>query len=234
MTRGIERLSGHVIICGFGRMGQILANDLERQKRPFVVIDSDLERIDESQARKYLCLSGNATEDEVLMTAGVERASTLVTCLPDDADNVFITLTSRDINPGIQIIARAEHQSTEKKLRQAGANKIVMPAIVGGQQMARMITRPSIADLMELVAETSFLDVGMDELKVVETSRLVGASVSQTEVHRRYRLLVVAVKRSDGGMVFSPGADYTFQAADVIMVMGRTDDIDRFRDTFKL
>ena len=234
ITRGIERLSNHVIICGFGRMGQILADNLHRQGRSFVVIDEDLEQIVEAQSHEYLCLSGDATEEDILLTAGVERASALVTGLPNDAANVFITLTARNVNPHIQIIARAEYRTTEKKLRQAGANKIVMPTIVGAQRMARMITRPSTADLMELVAESSFLDVEMDELTVTRTSQLAGASVSQTEVSRRHGLLVVAVKKADGAMMFNPGADYTFQDGDVVILMGRMEDIRRFRDTFSL
>jgi len=234
MTRDIERLSGHVIICGFGRMGEILAQDLQQMKRLFVIVDNDVERVVDAESQKYLCLSGDAEEEHTLLEAGVERASSLVTGLPNDAANVFITLTSRNLNPDIQIIARAEHPSTEKKLRQAGADRVVMPALVGARRMVRLITRPSTADLMDLVAETSFLDYELDEIDVPEGSKLPEVTVRETEAHRRHRLLVVAVRERDGNMVLNPDAEYTFKSGDVIIIMGRAEDIARFRGEFGL
>lgn len=234
MTRDIERLKEHVVICGFGRMGEMLARDLTSMERLFVIVDNDVERIADAESHRYLCLSGDATEEETLREAGIERASALVTGLPNDAASVFITLTSRNLNPNLQIIARAEHPSTEKKLRQAGADRVVMPALVGARQMARLITRPSTADLMELVAETSFLDYELDEIAVPEDSKLARVTVRETEAHRRHRLLVVAVKEKDGNMVLNPDAEYTFKSGDVVIFMGHTEDIARFRDEYAL
>jgi voltage-gated potassium channel len=234
MIRDIERLSAHVIICGFGRMGEILAEDLKRMGRSFVVVDNDAERIVEAESQKYLCLSGDAEEEDTLLEAGVERATSLVSGLPNDAANVFITLTSRNLNPDIQIIARAEHLSTEKKLRQAGADRVVAPALVGARRMARLITRPSTADLMDLVTETTFLDYELDEINVPEGSKLPEVTVRETEAHRRHRLLVVAVRERDGNMVLNPDAEYTFKSGDVIIIMGRVEDITRFRGEYGL
>ena len=234
MTRDIERLKEHVVICGFGRMGEMLARDLKSMGRPFVIVDNDPERIAGAELQRYLCLSGDATEEETLREAGIERASALVTGLPNDAASVFITLTSRNLNPNLQIIARAEHPSTEKKLRQAGADRVVMPALVGARQMARLITRPSTADLMELVAETSFLDYELDEIAVPDESKLAGVTVRETEAHRRHRLLVVAVKEKDGNMVLNPDAEYTFKSGDVVIFMGHTEDIAGFREEYGL
>jgi voltage-gated potassium channel len=233
MTREIEQLSDHVIICGFGRIGLVLGEDLKRQKQPLVVVDQDLARIEEAKSRHHPCLVGDATEEPVLLRAGLRRCKTLFTGLPSDAANVFITLTARNLNPTVQIIARAEHPSTEKKLRQAGANRIVMPSLIGAHHVERMITRPSTADLMELVAESSFTDLELDEVKVVPSGKLVGVSVHETEAHRR-RLLVVAVKQRDGSMLFNPDGSYTFQADDVLMVMGHEKDIQRFRTEYGL
>lgn len=234
ITLGIERQRDHVILCGYGRIGQILAGDLQHQGYPFVVIDHDSERVEEAKLQGFLSLYGDATDEEILVTAGVQRAKTLVTALPSDAANVFITLTARNLNPDVQIIARAEHRSSEKKLLQAGANRVVTPAISGARLMVRMITRPSTADLMELVAESSFLDVELDELFVPPHSELVGVSVQQTEAHRRHRLLVVAVKQADGKMVFNPDAQYQFQAQDNVIIMGRTADIEAFRKQYEV
>lgn len=234
MTREIGRLKNHVIICGFGRIGEILADDLRSTGRPFVVIDNDPERIVQATDHKLLCLSGDASEEETLLQAGVKQAAALVTGLPSDAANVFITLTSRNLNPDLQIIARAEHTSTEKKLRQAGADRVVMPALVGARQMVRMITRPSTADLMELVTESTFSDYELDEIIVGPTSKAVGMTVRDTEAHRRHRLLVVAVQREHGKLLFNPEADYVFAAKDTVLLMGHSNDISSFRTEFNL
>lgn len=234
MTRGIEQLHGHVIICGFGRIGSVLARDLARLRKPFVVVDNDLDRFNDAHDLDYLCLSGDATEDAVLVAAGIERASTLVSALPSDAENVFITLTARTLNPSVQIIARAEHSTTDVKLRQAGADKIVMPAIIGAHRMERMITRPSTAHLMELVSESSFLDLELDEFTLGQDDKLIGLTVGATEAHRRHRLLVAAVKREDGNMVFNPDAEHVYRAGDTVIVLGHAEDIQRFQEEYHL
>lgn len=234
MTREIDQLRDHVILCGFGRVGQNLAADLHAAGHSFVVIENDASMLEEARAHQYLCVPGDATEDHVLEAAGLMRAKTLVTALPEDAANVFITLTARDLNRSVQIVARAEHQSTEKKLRQAGANRVVMPAISGARQMVRMITRPSTADLMELVVDQSPLNVELDEIAVTAESKLTGATVQETEAHRKHRLLVVAVKPAAGPMIFNPDASYTFRADDTAIVMGHTNDIQRFRREYQL
>ena len=228
-TREIDRLAGHAIVCGYGRIGSMLACDLQRLNRPFVSVDSEPAKVAEAHQRNCLAIIGDATEEDVLTAAGVERAATLVTVLPNDAANVFITLTARNLNKDCYIVARAEHPSTERKLRQAGADRVVMPAVTGAAQMTRMITRPSTADLMEMLAESSFMDLEMDEIAVDKTSRLVGASVKETEARRKHGLLVVAVKTADGSMVFNPDDEHVFAAQDTVIVMGPARDIETFR-----
>ena len=228
MTRDIGKMKDHVIICGFGRVGQLLASSLEQQTQPFVVVDSDNEKLEEARTLGYLCVDGDATEEVTLLAAGVERAKSVITTLPNDAANVFITLTSRNLGPQLQIISRADHETTEKKLRQAGADRIVLPAVVSARQMVRMITHPSTVEMMEAVAASDNLDAELDEILVAADSNLVGLSVRETEAHRKHRLLVVAVKQSSGTMVFNPDADYKFQSNDIIILMGRNEDIERF------
>ena len=232
MTREIERIADHVIICGFGRIGEVLSADLQRQKRPFLIIDNDADRIEAAKSRGHLCLAGDATEEEVLQLAGLARAKTIFTGLPTDAANVFITLTARNLNTAIQIIARAAHPTTEKKLRQAGADKVVMPTIIGAHHVERMITRPSTADLMELVAESSFTDLELDEVSVADQSKLVGVTVQETEAHRHHRLLVVAVKQADDKIIFNPDPTHAFHPGDILMLMGQREDIQRFREEY--
>ncbi len=233
-SRAIEKLSDHVILCGFGRIGQILAHELSARQRPFVVIDNDAEAILEAQNRGLLVLLGDATDEAVLESAGVGRARSLVTALPSDAANVFITLTSRNLNRKLQIIARGEQQSTEKKLLQAGADRVVLPAAIGGLRMAAMITRPSAIELMELVSGQNTLDVEVDEIVVTGGSPLVGKAVTDARCQGPRGLLIVAVKQAAGAIVFNPGDELALQAGDMIMAMGRQEDIDRFRRQFAL
>jgi voltage-gated potassium channel len=229
MTKEIMGLSGHTIVCGYGRMGRNLARELKAHGRDLVVIDVDSEAIAEASEAGHLCVHGDATEESTLTDAGLMRAAALVSTFPNDAESVFITLTTRNMNPKVRIIARAERESTEKKLAQAGADTIVMPTLVGARQMSRMITRPSTAQLIRLVDEASNVDIDLDELRIGSDCRLVGMTLDQAEAHRRHKLLVVAIKSSDGELKFNPNASELIQPDDELMVIGHRDHIMQFR-----
>jgi len=229
VTREIERLTDHVVLCGFGRMGEILAGELKRQGLSFVIIENDAERIAEAVAQNYLDINYDATEEEALLLVGIKRAKTLVTTLPRDADNVFITLTARNLNPDLKIIARGEFPSTEKKLLQAGADRVVLPAATGALRMAAMITRPSAIELIEVVAGRNITEVEVAEMTIPAGSELVGVTVRDSQTRSRHGLLIVAVRHPGGQLVFNPGADMAFQAGGSVIVMGSPKDIDRFR-----
>jgi voltage-gated potassium channel len=234
VSREIDRLSGHIVICGFGRMGEILAHELQRQKKSFVIVEKDQDRVTEATAQRYLALSDDATEEEALVRAGVARAKTLVTTLPGDADNVFITLTARNLNPELTIIARGEFPSTEKKLIQAGADRVVLPAATGALRMATMITRPSAVELIEVVTGQQIAEVEVDEVQVPEGSPLVGISVRDSQTRSRHGLLIVAIRRPGKPLEFNPGGEAVFDGGTSVIVMGRTADIDRFRAHYQL
>tara|TARA_R110002049_G_scaffold309268_1_gene519532 strand:- start:47056 stop:48063 length:1008 start_codon:yes stop_codon:yes gene_type:complete len=232
MTRELEQICDHIIICGFGRMGQNLATELESQKRAVVVVENDANICEDSSSRGFTTVTGDATEEAVLLTAGIERAGTLVATLPKDAESVFITLTARNLNKELNIIARAEHASSENKLYQAGANRVVMPTVVSARQMLRMITRPTTAELMDLVGQSDFEELELDEVKISANSKLSGMTINQTHAHRDHNVLVVAVKRADGTLVFNPGPKQTFAPDDIVMLVGHTNDILTFRQVF--
>jgi voltage-gated potassium channel len=233
-TREIKQLSNHTVICGFGRVGEILAHELHRHKKPFVVVENDPERIGDATSLSYLALNHDATEEDALRAAGVDRASTLATTLPRDADNVFITLTARNLNPKVTIIARGEFPSTEKKLIQAGADRVVLPAAAGALRMAAMITRPAALELIEVVAGRQIAEVEVDEVTIPERSPLVGMSVGQSQARSRYGLLIVAFRRTGGKLEFNPGGDALFEAGASVVVMGSQADIDRFRSEYQI
>lgn len=232
MKQQIDKLSGHTIICGFGRIGRTLADDMARHHQKFVIIEQNEDSLAAAREAGYLCLHGDATEDEMLLAAGCHRAKALITGLPNDAANVFITLTARNLNRDLLIVARAGHGSSERKLRQAGADKVVLPSAIGAQLMSRMIMRPTTADLMELVAEQGNLNVQLDEMLVGASCNLLGKSIRETNAHSQFRLLVLAVKQSSGQMIFNPEADYKLELSDIIILMGKKSDIERFCQEF--
>jgi len=229
VSREIERLSGHVVVCGFGRVGSTLADQLRKRNCSFVVVDNDPEQIAEASAHGYLALTNNATEEEALVLAGVQRARATVIALPSDADNVFITLTARNLNPNLQIIARAGSPSTEKKLLQAGADRVVLPSAAGAMRMATMITRPSTIELIELADGRHVAEVEIDELTIPASSSLVGDTVRDSQTRAKHGLLIVAVRHVGGDLLFNPDADTKFLADDTVIIMGRMNDIESFR-----
>ncbi len=231
MTRELQQLSGHIIVCGYGRMGQHLVQDLRHQACPVVVVDNNPDTVDEAVADGLLCVHGDATDEELLESVRIRHAKSLVTSLPSDANSVFITLTARELNPNLQIIARAEQATTEKKLRQAGADRVVMPTVVGAKQMVRMVTRPGTANLIDLVTESSFEDVELDEVEVSPESPLVGMQLRRIKALQELQLLAVAIQRPESGLIFSPGGEVALMAHDVVMLMGHPDNIKNFRSS---
>lgn len=229
MTKEMNRLSRHVIVCGYGRLGQDLANQLKHRGIPFVVCDLDLKKVQSANEENVLAFQGDATSEQTLEQANLSKARALATALPTDAENVFITLTARNLRPDIQIISKSEHESSCKKLRQAGADKIVMPHRVGAQQMERMISRPSTADLVELFAEASHLEMELDEFRVSRESALVGTSLLKSQIKEEFDLLVVGIKDDEGHFRFNPKPHETIRENDILLVIGQVEDINRMK-----
>jgi voltage-gated potassium channel len=226
MSKGIEQLVNHALICGFGRVGQMLAHDLVAANHTFVVIDNNEGRIREAQAAGYLAVLGSASEEATLEVAGIARARVLATVLPDDSANVFITLTARELNPTIEIIARAESPSTEKKLRRSGATRVVMPALIGATKIAHMIVRPKAEDMlleatgkMHLTEDLKQLGLEITELALQTHSPLIGQNVGNVEIGGGGYVLV-AIKRADGSLLTNPRSDTVLAVNDVLVILG--------------
>ncbi|MGV0027400.1 potassium channel family protein [Phormidesmis priestleyi] len=235
MTRTIETLEQHVIICGFGRMGQILARKMIDANLPFVVIDNNPERIARAESLNYLVRMGNATDETILYAAGIDRAKVLATVLPDDAINVFITLTARELNPKLMILSRGELPSTEKKLKLAGADQVVLPAAISALRMSHMITHPATLDFLnqddgrrslnELLAQ---VDVQVDELAIVPSSPMIGATIGDIEFRGKGTFIIVALRKADGTTLTHPGQSLILAEGDAVIVMGHRGDIPQF------
>jgi voltage-gated potassium channel len=226
-SRQVEGISQHAIICGYGRIGQILAQELGTNGFPFVVVDTDDTRLALAEASGFLFVKGSATEEETLLRAGVERAQVLATVLPQDTLNVFITLTARNLNRHLRIIARGEQPSTEKKLRQAGADEVVLPAAIGGARIAHSITRPAtmqfLGDHRGVVSEElKHIGVEIDELRLHKHTHLVGNTVGELQAMSEGHLLVLAIQRADGSVLKSGFLDEKLREGDAVIIVGRT------------
>lgn len=241
MNKEINTLKQHVIICGYGRIGQILAKKMAESHQPFVIIDSSGDRLAEAQELGYLVVNGNATDETVLNLAGIDRAQFLATVLPDDAANVFITLTARGLNPDLVILARGEFPTTEKKLRLAGADHVVLPAAIGALRMARMITHPAAVDFLDQNDGGSTLsellnqfEIQIDELAVPTDSPLMGGTIGDVEVRGKGAFIVMALRRSDGTTLTRPTHDTLIREGDTVVVMGHQGDIPAFAQHYTL
>lgn len=215
-----------MVVCGFGRVGRILAADLVQSNTQFVVIDTNQERLQEAENDGLFVLVGDATEEHVLESARVSQARVLATVLPDDAANVFITLTARELNADLEIIARAQSPSTEKKLLRSGATRVVLPAAIGATRIARLITRPSAEKLLTdslqqdaLAEDLEQFGLRLTELTICAESDCVGQQLSQLTLGDAVQFVILAIRSADGDVTRAPGSDYAVAAGDVIILL---------------
>lgn len=239
MTKDIERLTGHTIICGVGRLGTILARELSEAGKPFVLIDTNQDRLREASDRGYLYILGDASEEEILEQAGIARASVVAAVLSQDATNVFVTITAREMNPGVMIIARGENPKTEKKLISSGANQVVLPTAIGAQRVAQLITRPTAENMLQQIQQQSSMinDLGQmglqfDELEVQKSSVLDGKAISEIEIRSNHGFLIVGIRHEDGTNQLNPSPATTLKPGDVVIVLGHLDDIPELAGRF--
>ncbi len=226
MRSDISKLTSHVVVCGYGRIGVMLARDLAAGGAPFVILEREEARVEEARAAGHLAIQGDATDEASLRAVGIERATVVATVLPGDATNVFITLTARGLNAGLRIIARGEAPSTEKKLIQAGADQVILPTHISAERIASMILyphqTPNTGDQHRMREVTTVLgDLGL-ELEVTvagEGSGLVGRTVAA--VQGRADLLVVAINRKGGETLDRPGDDVLIASGDGVVTVGR-------------
>lgn len=232
MRRQIEQLCGHTIVAGFGRVGMLVADDLVAAGLSLVVIEPSDERIADIERHGLLYVQGDATEEQVLAEAGLLRAKTLVTALPSDAETVFITLTARQMAPNVVIVARAEQPTTLKKLRQAGADHVVLPSAIGARRIVSLLTNPSAVEFAELVTQSSHLAIEMDDLPIKAGSTLHRITLRDADIGRRTGVIVIAIKRADGRVEFPPTGDEPFGVDDKIVILGRRENLVQFREQF--
>jgi len=223
--RMIDKLKDHYIVCGFGRVGRGAAAELHHAGVPFVVVDSDPDRVERAIFAGMLAVAADATRDETLHQVGIERARGLVTALATDADNLFVLLSAKGMNPHIYLAARAAEEGAEGKMRRAGADAVFAPYALAGHRLAQSLLRPHVVQFLDLTTKEIGMDIAIEQVRVSESSEMVGRSVQQMQLGRNFGVTVMAIRRSSGEMLFNPAADAAVAGGDYLIVMGKSENL---------
>ena len=226
LNKKIRHLKNHHIVCGYGRIGRVLCKHLNAHPAlKLVVVEKDPERIPEMESDSMLYISGDASEEENLLKAGIKQAKILIAALATDIDNVFLVLTAKQLNPNIFIVARASDKRAKSKLQAAGANRVESPYDVGAVSMAYRVLRPSVTSFLDLVFAHNRKDIQMDEIPVAPSSLLVGIMLKDSGIRQRFNLIIIAIKKSNNEMMFNPSFETVIKSGDTVIAMGKSDDL---------
>jgi voltage-gated potassium channel len=226
LTKKMGKLRDHYIICGSGRVGSHLIRDLLSANESFVVIENDQQRAAEFSQRGVNVLVSDATLEESLRDVGVEHARGLAACLPNDADNVYVVLTARDLNPNLRIVARAAEEQAEAKLLRAGANHVIAPTIIGGHRMAVALTKPAVSEFMDSITANQ-LGLGFEQVEVDAASSLVGQELRSTPIRSELDVVIISIRRQDGKVVFNPAGNAIIENGDILIAIGRVESLSK-------
>jgi voltage-gated potassium channel len=224
-ARMLEQIKDHFIVCGYGRIGSIIAAELYQQGVPVAVIERDPERVRQAIDRGWLALEADASREEVLARAGIHRARGLITAVGTDAENVFTVLTARVMRPDLFIIARVESDDAEHKLRRAGADRVISPYQIGATQMVQTALRPAVVDFFHLATSSERLDLSMEQVHIKDGSALANHSIVDAGIRQRFGVIIVGIKRAGGTMEFNPAPEAIMRAGDELVVLGRTESV---------
>jgi voltage-gated potassium channel len=225
-ARMLDSLRDHFIVCGYGRMGRLIVEEFRRQGVPLVVVDRDPELAHQIIEGGGLAVAADASTEEVLLRVGIHQARGLVTAVSTDAENVYIVLSARLLRPDLYIIGRAETEDAVRKLKRAGADRVISPYQIGAQQMALTALRPAVVDFVQLATSTTsseHLDLAIEQVKIGSNAAFAGKSIVDANLRQRFGVVIVGIQRRDGKMDFNPAPDALMQAGDQLIVMGRSD-----------
>ncbi len=227
LERQIAAMNNHYIVCGYGMVGRHVVRELADEKQPLVIIDNDTAAVERARENGYAAVLGDATEERVLQQAGIERAGGLLATTDSDATNVLITLTARSLKDTLQIVARASSETTEPKMLKAGADRVLSPAVIGGQRMAALALRPTTVDVLLELIQPQNRHSWMDEAELDEHSPLIGHTLASAQIHKRTGATVIAIRHVDGRIVANPTGDEPFQPGDVLVSVGSSDQLEQ-------
>ena len=220
MQRAIEKMQGHTIVCGYGRIGSIVAREILAEDQDVVVVERTPSLIEELEQKDIPFVPGDATKDDILLAAGLKRAKALVSALTDEAANVYVTLTARQINPDIYIVARSDAPDHSQRLTRAGANQVLFPHLYGGMRMAQSVLRPTVLGFMDLAMRGDIEDLQMEQLTITPESPVAGKDLISSQLRQRYNVIVIGIKKPDGKLLFNPQPQSVLEAGDTLILVG--------------
>lgn len=227
LDQQIKTIKNHYIVCGFGRIGKVICRELKSKKLPTLVIDNSPESKEFLEDESIPYIIDDATSEDVLIEAGIERATGLISVVASDSDNLFITLTARGLNHSAFIIARADEEKSEKKLMRAGADKVFLPYIIGGHKMAQSITKPAVTDFLEFTVHNKDMGLEMEQLNVNKGSRLNGLKLMDSGIRKEMDIIIVAIRKKSGEMAFNPSSGTLIEAGDTLIALGKNEDLNK-------
>ena len=230
LEKQISELNDHYIICGYGRIGTIISHELSDENISFVVIEKDSAKNEQLEKDNFLYLNMDATSEEALIKAGIKKARGIVTAVRSDANNVFITLTAKGLKSDVFILARASDVKNESKLIKAGASRVVCPFLMGGRRMAQVLKKPTVVDFIDTTMMNSQLGLKMEEAVVGPTSNLIGKTLIDSHIRQEFGVIIVAIKKPSNEMIFNPIPTEILEAGDVIVVIGKKEDLKRMNE----
>jgi voltage-gated potassium channel len=225
MLKEAEKLWGHYIVCGYGRMGRMVAKELMARPLPVVIVEKDPAVVALMDRDEINVVEGDATLEETLMMAGVQRARGLISAVSSDAENLYIVLSARGLNKDLLIVARAGEEKSEQKLMRAGANKVISPYVIGGMRIAQAVLRPNVVDFIELATQSEHMELQMEEIPIQRDSKLSGRTLKDSGIRIELGIIVVAIKKKTGHMEYNPPAVYMIQGEDTLIVLGQPERI---------
>lgn len=219
LEKKMKELRDHYIICGYGRMGKIIVRELKSEKVKFAVIEKNA--IIHEKEEAFLII-GDATQDELLKEVGIERAKGLITVLPTDAENLYVVLSAKGLNPNLFIVARAGEEGSEQKLLRAGADRVISPYHIGGLRIAHTVLKPAVVDFLELATQSGNIDLQLEEISIPDVSRFSGLSLDQCGFGKELGVIIVAIKKTSGDMQFNPTFRTLIEPGDTLIALGET------------
>jgi voltage-gated potassium channel len=226
-ARMLETIKDHFIICGYGRIGRVVARQLHRQHVPYVVVERDPVRLQTAIEEGALAVEADASREEVLKRVGIDRARGLIAAVGTDAENVYAVLSARVLRPDLFIVGRAETDDATQKLKRAGADRVISPYQIGGIQIAQTALRPAVVDFVDFATSSDNLELAMEEVTIPAQSSLAGKSLLEANLRQRYGVIVVGIQRQDRSMDFNPEPDTSMRSGDKLVVLGRPDSLKR-------
>ena len=228
--RKIRKMKNHYIICGYGRMGAVIARELHEKNYPFVVVEIDQDKIDKISALGYQSILGDATIEKTLEEAGIHKAAGIVVCLNNDPDNLFVTLTARSLNHDAFLVSRCSQINNKPKLKQAGANKVVNPYTAGGHRMAELLISPELEDTVSLSLKQGIIDLAIDEVNMTNLNSYHGVKIKDSKMREEFNLIIVGLVNGDGTYEINPDPELLLTADHTVMVMGQKGQLQQFKD----